>query len=132
MSAIEPNGAALAWFVAFWAVCCLGFFQLAGMYPLSSRRPRGQIVLTIGATALWLLMLGGTCLFAYAQLRLTSAVVAAGLLFLFIPELFQALPASWRDGRSGVLVTSALLCCSLAVLAGIGATPIASLFLQSA
>jgi len=48
---------------------------------------------------LWLALLAGTLAFASMQLRWTTIVVVAGLLFLFIPELFQAIPARLRDGR---------------------------------
>lgn len=101
------------------------------MYPLPPRRPASAPVVTVVTSMLWLAMLGGTCLFAYAELRLTTAVVSAGLLFLFLPELFQALPLRWRDSQGGVIVTAAILCCALLLLLGVGATPIASLFQPS-
>ena len=53
MSEIEPNIQALAWFVALWSTCCLGFLQLAGLYPL--RQPaRLQVsnLLVLAATTL--------------------------------------------------------------------------------
>jgi hypothetical protein len=131
MNPIEPNIVALGWFAAFWSVCCLGFLQLAGMYPLHPRRAPFSPLLTIGASMLWLAMLAGTCLFAYAELRLTTAIVSAGLLFLFLPELFQSLPLRWRDSPGGVVVTAAILCSALLLLFGVGATPIASLFKPS-
>ena len=34
MNSLEPNVIALSWFVLLWGICCLAFFQLAGMYPL--------------------------------------------------------------------------------------------------
>ena len=104
MNHIEPNIAALSWFTLLWGVCCLAFFQLAGMYPIRRRGEGGavsSILLVLGNTALWLLLLVGTLAFGYAELRLTTIVVVAGFLFLFIPELFQAVPGRFRDGRAG-------------------------------
>jgi hypothetical protein len=99
---LEPNLIALSWFTLLWSVCCFGFLQLAGMYPLragGAGGARNPVLLVLGNTALWLALLAGTLAFASTQLRWTTIVVVAGLLFLFIPELFQAIPARLRDGR---------------------------------
>ena len=96
MNYLEPNLVALSWFTLLWSVCCLGFLQLAGMYPLragGAGEARNPVRLVFGNTALWLALLAGTLAFAAMQLRWTTIVVVAGLLFLFIPELFQAIPA---------------------------------------
>ncbi len=96
MNHLEPNLVALSWFTLLWSVCCLGFLQLAGMYPLragGAGDARNPVLLVLGNTALWLALLAGTLAFASMQLRWTTIVVVAGLLFLFIPELFQAIPA---------------------------------------
>jgi hypothetical protein len=128
MNPIEPNLAALGWFAAFWTICCLGFLQLAGMYPLASRSTSAPRALVVGNSALWLLVLAVTCLFAYSQLRPTTIVVAGGVLFLFVPELFQALPQPWRDGHVGLTVTAIALCLALVLLIGLAAAPITALF----
>jgi hypothetical protein len=123
---IEPNIAALSWFALLWSVCCLAFFQLAGLYPLRARgEARGEgdspVLLVLGNTALWLVLLAGTLAFAWVELRWSTIVVVAGLLFLFIPELFQAIPARVRDGRIGLGIAGFVLIASLGVLICIGA-----------
>ena len=41
-------------------------------------------LLVVGNTALWLALLAGTLMFAHAELRWTTTVVVAGILFLFV------------------------------------------------
>jgi hypothetical protein len=123
---LEPNIIALAWFTLFWSVCCLGFLQLAGMYPIQRRDRDGAqnpALLVVGNTALWLALLAGTLMFAYAELRWTTTVVVAGILFLFIPELFQAIPGRWRDGRAGMAIAGCILALALGLLACLAADP---------
>ena len=82
MNHLEPNIAALCWFTLFWSACCLGFLQLAGMYPIrrrSGERAQSPGLLVVGNTALWLALLAGTLMFAYAELRWTTTVVVAGV-----------------------------------------------------
>jgi hypothetical protein len=118
---LEPNITALSWFALLWSICCLAFFQLAGMYPLRAATARNALLLVLGNTALWLVLLAGTLAFAIAELRWTSIVVVAGLLFLFIPELFQAIPGRFRDGRAGLAVAGLVLIAALGVLFCVGA-----------
>jgi len=126
MNALEPNLLALGWFIVFFSVCCVGFFQLAGMYPL--RREAGApAALVIGSSALWLAMLAGTLLYAFATLRPTTTIVVGGLLFLFTPELFQVLPRAWRDSAAGVALSAAVLALALFGLTAVGAAPIGGL-----
>jgi hypothetical protein len=130
MSQIEPNLLALCCFAVFWGVCCLSFFQLAGMYSIRDRRgdaPSVSTALILGNTALWLALLAGTGMFAYVELRWTTIVVVSGILFLFVPELFQALPTRWRDGDLGLFGFSCVIVSALAILAFVGATSIKSL-----
>lgn len=120
MNHLEPNLVALSWFTLLWSVCCLGFLQLAGMYPLragTAGEARNPVFLVLGNTALWLALLAGTLAFASTQLRWTTIVVVAGLLFLFIPELFQAIPARLRDGRKGMTIAGCILAATLGLLA---------------
>lgn len=125
MNHLEPNVVALAWFTLFWGVCCLSFLQLAGQYPIrdTSDGGRNPVLLVLGNTALWLALLAGTLMFAYAELRWTTIVVVAGLLFLFIPELFQAIPGRWRDGRAGMAIAGFVLVAALGVLACVAGAP---------
>jgi hypothetical protein len=124
---LEPNIIALFWFTLFWSVCCLGFFQLAGMYPIHRRTgdgARNPALLVVGNTALWLALLAGTLTFAYAELRWTTTVVVAGILFLFIPVLFQAIPGRWRDGPAGMAIAGGVLAAALGLLACLAADPV--------
>ena len=117
MSEIEPNIQALAWFVALWSTCCLGFLQLAGLYPL--RQPaRLQVsnLLVVAATTLWIATLAGTVRFAVTELRWTTIIVA-GVLLLFVPEIFQALPRRFRDGLSGLTISACAFVAALVLLA---------------
>lgn len=127
MNHLEPNIIALSWFTLLWSVCCLGFFQLAGAYPIHRRGGDGAqnpALLVLGNTALWLALLAGTLMFAYAELRWTTTVVVAGILFLFIPELFQAIPGRWRDGRAGMAISGCILAAALGLLAWLAADPV--------
>jgi hypothetical protein len=80
----------------------------------------------VGNTVLWLALLAGTMLFAYIELRWTSIVVIGGILFLFLPELFQLLPEKWRDGQIGLAVASCVLVVALGLLAYVGGGSIMS------
>ena len=127
MDHLEPNMVALSWFTLLWSVCCLGFFQLAGMYPIHRRDGDGaerSALLVLGNTVLWLALLAGTLMFAYVALRWTTTVVVAGILFLFIPELFQAIPGRWRDGRAGMAISGCILAAALGLLAWLAADPV--------
>lgn len=120
MGAIEPNGVALALFIATFAAGCLSFFTLVGMFPASARPVpvAGHLgnLLVLSNLALLLVLLGGVALFAHETLRWTSVVVAGGLIFLFVPSLFEIIPGTWRDSRSGLLFLGALQLAALALL----------------
>jgi hypothetical protein len=120
MSGIEPNAPALALFIATFAACCLGFFTLVGMFPASAR-PQAVAdttgsALVLGNLALLVTLLSGVTLFAHQTLRWTSVVVAGGLIFLFVPGLFEVVPQDWRDSRRGLAVLGLLQAAALALL----------------
>jgi hypothetical protein len=130
MYQIEPNALALCWFALLWSICCLGFFQLAGMYPLGNRtegRSATSPAFVLGGTLLWAILLIGTCAFAFLELRWTSSVIVAGILFLFLPELFQSIPERWRESSAGLTATGLVLVLALALLMKVGTDPIKSL-----
>jgi hypothetical protein len=118
---IEPNGPALALFAATFAASCLSFFTLAGMFPARARPlpVAGQIgnLLVLVNLALLAALLGGVALVAHQTLRWTSVVVAGGLIFLFVPSVFEVIPNEWRDSRGGLLILGALQLAALALLA---------------
>ena len=121
LGTIEPNGVALALFIATFAAGCLSFFTLAGMFPARAR-PLGVgghagnllVLLNIALSAMLLI---GVALYAHETLRWTSIVVAGGLIFLFVPSIFQVIPNEWRDSRGGLVALGALQLASLALLA---------------
>ncbi len=117
---IEPNGLALALFAATFAASCLSFFTLTGMFPARARPlpVAGQIgnLLVLLNLVLLAVLLGGVMLYAHETLRWTSVIVAGGLIFLFVPSVFQIIPNDWRDSRGGLLALGALQLVSLALL----------------
>ena len=117
---IEPNGVALALFAATFAAGCLSFFTLAGMFPADARplQVAGHVgnLLVLSNLALLLALFGGVALFAHETLRWTSVVVAGGLIFLFVPSVFEIIPNEWRDSRSGLVFLVVLQLASLALL----------------
>ena len=120
LGAIEPNGMALALFTATFAAGCLSFFTLAGMFPASARPVpvAGHLgnLLVLSNLALLLVLLGGVALFAHETLRWTSVVVAGGLIFLFVPSVFEIIPNEWRDSHAGLVFLGGLQLGALALL----------------
>ena len=120
LGAIEPNGVALALFAATFAAGCLSFFTLAGMFPANARPlpVAGHVgnLLVLSNLALLAVLLGGVALFAHETLRWTSVVVAGGLIFLFVPSVFEIIPNEWRDSRGGLVLLGALQLAALALL----------------
>ena len=120
MQAIEPNGIALALFTATFAACCVSFFTLAGMFPAKARPLPvaghvGSLFVLLNLALLTMLLIG-VALFAHQTLRWTSVVVAGGLIFLFVPSIFEIVPNGWRDSRGGLALLVALQLASLGLL----------------
>jgi len=102
VSTIEPNILSLLWFTLFWALCCVGFLVLSGSFPLKVAKDRNQAtsaVLAILNAGLMAVLVSLTLAFGYLELRVTTLIVVAGLVFLFAPTPFELWPASWRDGK---------------------------------
>ena len=121
LGGIEPNGVALALFAATFAACCLSFFTLSGMFPLRARplpiSGRFGNLLVLLNLMLLAVLLAGVVTFAYQSLRWTSVVVAGGLIFLFVPSIFEIVPNEWRDSRGGLAALGTLQLAALALLA---------------
>lgn len=120
MAGIEPNGLALLMFGATFAAFCLGFFTVIGMFPLHARPHAlagapGAILVVVNLVLLIPLLLG-VAWFAHQSIRWSSAVIFGGLIFLFIPSVFQVVPSGWRDSRSGLVALGAIQIAALAVL----------------
>lgn len=120
MSAIEPNGLGLALFAAAFSACCLSFFTLVGMFPPQARPPSvagaAGSALVLLNVALLIALLTVVVVFAHQALRWTSIIVFGGLIFLFVPSVFQVIPADWRDSRIGLAVLGLAQIASLALL----------------
>jgi hypothetical protein len=117
MSMIEPNLPSLLWFTLLWTLCCVGFLVLSGSFPLKAAIERGRassVGLAVFNAGLMVVLAGATLAFGYLELRVTSLVVVAGLVFLFAPTPFEAWPERWRDGRA---VLAALMVVQLGTLA---------------
>src|SRR5579872_196688 len=120
MQAIEPNALALLLFAAAFAASCLSFFVLVGMFPARARPlpvagPLGSLLVLVNL-ALLVALLGGIALFAHETLRWTSIVVAGGLIFLFVPSVFEIIPNRWRDSHAGLVFLGGLQLGALALL----------------
>jgi hypothetical protein len=85
------------------------------MFPVNDAS-NGARALVLPNMVLFVALLAGTLVLARHELRWTTIVVVALLLFLFLPEAFQALPARWKDGRSGALAVSFMLISAIAAL----------------
>src|SRR5258707_935045 len=69
----------------------------------------------------WLVvLLTGTGLYGYAELRRSTLIVVAGLVVLFAPGLFEVWPSSLRDGSAGLTALAAIQMLALAALAKLG------------
>jgi hypothetical protein len=124
MDAIEPHWVASLYFAAFATSCALAFLILAGMFPLRARpdtaRSSLAALLVAGNVVLLLLLLTATILYGYSELKWSTLIVVGGLVVLFAPGLFEALPARLRDGRAGLIVLAGVQSLALAVLARVG------------
>jgi hypothetical protein len=123
MQAIEPNWISLLWFAIFATIGTIALLIVAGMFPLRSRL--GSVgsgtstLLVLGNVVLLAVLLTGTGLYGYVELRWSTLIVVAGLVVLFAPGLFEAWPSSWRDGSTGLVVLVNVQVLALAALARI-------------
>src|SRR3954465_189334 len=108
MDAIEPNWVSLLWFAGFATVGTVGFLVVAGMFSLRARpasmKSGMATLLVVGNAVLLAALWAGTGFYGYAELRWSTLIVVTGLIVLFAPGLFEIWPASFRDGRTGLVV----------------------------
>jgi len=131
MDAIEPHAISLLWFTAFATVCAVAFLVVAGMFPLRSRPEKlksGVATLLVASNVVLLVvLLTGTGLYGYAELRRSTLIVVAGLVVLFAPALFEVWPSSLRDGSAGLTALAGIQMLALAALARLGGLAWASI-----
>lgn len=119
MSALEPNVTSLLWFTLLWTLCCVGFFVLSGSFPLTAARERGRAtnaLLALCNAGAMVVLAGLTLAYGYLELRVTTLIVVAGLVFLFAPASFEIWPEHRRDGNGVLLALFALQAGALAAL----------------
>lgn len=124
MEMIEPNVAALAWFALFFGIASLGFYVVAGVFPLETRpdltdRPIG-LVLAGGAALAFAALGAGSVLYGLEHLRWTSMVIVGGFALLFAPGLFNVWPSKWRDGKAGLATVLAVTVLAIGGLQAVG------------
>jgi hypothetical protein len=121
MNAIEPHSISLLWFTAFATICAVAFLVVAGMFPLRSRpdslKSGVATLLVVSNVVLLVVLLTGTGLYGYVELRRSTLIVVAGLVVLFAPGLFEVWPSSLRDGRNGLVILVGVQMLALATLA---------------
>jgi hypothetical protein len=127
MQTIEPNLTSLLWFAALATVAMLALLIVAGTFPFrpppDATRSDATPLLVAGNAVLLAALLVGTGIYGYAELRLSTLIIVAGLAVLFAPALFEIWPSFLRDGPAalGVLVGVQLLAlAALARVAGFG------------
>ena len=123
MSTIEPHVMALLWFTAFWSIASLGFYVLAGAFPIETRPDLGArrlgLALVGADLLLFFALAGGSLAFGVATLRWTSLVVVVGLGVLFAPGVFNIWPERWRDGLAGLVIMLCAMGAALCALAAV-------------
>ena len=121
MQAIEPNWISLLWFAGFATVGTLVLLIVASMFPLrtapDAARPGAAVALVAGNAVLLAVLLIGTGLYGYAELRVSTLIIVAGLVVLFAPALFEIWPSSLRDGTTGLVLLVGVQLLALAALA---------------
>ncbi len=127
MNAIEPNWLSLIWFTMFATTGAVAFLVVAGKFPLDVNfgQSKSALVtgLVIGNAILMAVLLAGTGVYGYTELRWTTLIVVAGLIFLFAPALVE----EWRwplrntAAELGLLVGVQML--ALAALFKVGGSP---------
>ncbi len=131
MDAIEPHSISLLWFTAFATICAVAFLVVAGMFPLRSRpdslKSGVATLLVVSNVVLLVILLTGTGLYGYAELRRSTLIVVAGLVVLFAPGLFEVWPSSLRDGSAGLTALAGIQMLALAALAKLGGLAWASM-----
>ncbi len=131
MNAIEPNWISLIWFAGFATVCGVVCLIVAGMLPLEFRSDDRSLtaspLLVLGNVVLLAILVTGTGLYGYLELRWTTMTVVSGLVFLFAPALIE----EWRwpvpNATAGLSILVGTQVLTLAVLARVGGSALAIL-----
>src|ERR1700681_2396144 len=124
MDAIGPHAISHEYLTACSYFCAVAFLIVAGMFPFRSRPEKLKsgvaTLLVVSIVVLLVVLLTGTGLYGYAELRRSTLIVVAGLVVLFAPGLFEAWPSSLRDGSAGLTALAGIQMLALAALAKLG------------
>ena len=127
MVMIEPDVPALLWFAIFALVTSVGFYVLAGVFPLATRPDLRRLPLAVALIAVDVLLLlalaGGSIAYGVAHLRWTSLVIVAALALLFAPTLFNIWPHRLRDRMAGLMILLVVFGASLGLQVGMVLRP---------
>ena len=127
MGMIEPNVVALLWFAIFALVTSVGFYVLAGVFPLATRPDLRRLPLAVALIAvdglLLLAVAGSSIAYGIAHLRWTSLIILAGLALLFAPTLFNIWPHRLRDRMAGLMILLVVFGASLGLQVGMVLRP---------
>ncbi len=100
-------------------------FYLIGTLPIAAAPETVQRgigpALVIVNTILLAALVVSAFLFAVAELRVSSLIVAAGMVFLFAPFVVQDLPSWLKDNKLGLVLMLSLTISALATLYFAGA-----------
>lgn len=123
MSAIEPNWLSLIWFTVFATTGAVAFLVIAGKFPLDVKVGQSKsalVGLVIGNAVLMAILLGGAGVYGYTELRWTTLIVVAGLIFLFAPALVEEWRWPLRNATAelGLLVGVQMLALGLLIKVG--------------
>lgn len=131
MNNIEPNWLSLIWFAGLATVCGVAFLVVAGKFPLDTRpdaaRSLPTTLLVLGNVVLLAMLLAGTGLYGYVELRWSTLIVVSGLIFLFTPSLFEEWRWPLRNATVELSVLVGIQILALVVLATVGGSALAIL-----
>lgn len=131
MSSIEPNWLSLIWFAGLATVCGVAFLVVSGKFPLDTPPEAAKslptTLLILGNVVLLAMLLAGTGLYGYVELRWSSLIVVSGLVFLFTPALFEEWRWPLRSATVELSVLVGIQILALAVLAKVGGSALAIL-----
>ena len=120
MAAIEPDWPALLCFSLLWTICCVVFFMLADLVPVRGRlatdATRVEFRLIVANFTLLLGLFLSSLVYGAFQLKITSVIVALGLIFLFSPALLRFVPPVGAYPRSGPITLMIIQACLLCLL----------------
>lgn len=129
MNAIEPNWLSLIWFTVFATTGAVAFLVVAGKFPLDANFGQSKSALirglVIGNAILVAILLAGAGVYGYTELRWTTLIVVAGLIFLFAPALVEEWRWPLRSTTAELALLVSVQILALSILVKVGGLPLA-------